>query len=63
MILDTEELSNEAYEDWLREIVRGAIDSKFASYLWLAEREEYLRYRELTEEEIAMVEGLEPLRH
>ena len=31
--------------------------------LWLVEREGYLRYRELTEEEIAMVEGLEPLRH
>ena len=25
--------------------------------LWLVEREEYLRYRELTEEEIAIVEG------
>jgi hypothetical protein len=34
MILDKKELFNEAYEDRLREIVRGEIGTKFTSYLW-----------------------------
>jgi len=34
MILDKKELFNEAYEDRLREIVRGEIGRKFTSYLW-----------------------------
>ena len=34
MILDKKELFNEAYEDRLREIVRGEIGVKFTSYLW-----------------------------
>ena len=34
MILDKKELFNEAYEERLREIVRGEIGSKFTPYLW-----------------------------
>jgi hypothetical protein len=34
MILDKKELFNESYEERLREIVRGELGSKFASYLW-----------------------------
>ncbi len=34
MILDKKELFNEAYEERLREIVRGEVGSKFTAYLW-----------------------------